>query len=176
MIPSSLGKSEHEDIAARLIEKARLAGQWVALSYKGLVDQIADEADLEVGCNDRLRKEYERQQEDRKIGRQVARFFKGAYSALRGRKRSPQSDPVQAIEADKKKLPFSVVRFQALYNQAGGDAIGIAVRGMEERGLLNVLEHDGGHVLEPTPKLAGTIYKSQEGLRARGINPPHTAT
>ncbi len=142
-----LGKVEHEDLAARFIEKAKENDGWVAVTYKKIAQDV--ERDMKAGH------EYARQMQARRrvqagLGYKLKKFF--------GR----EPDVPEVTKPEVRSDLASLLHFRL------GDTNGAlsgAINGMVSKGYLVVHEEDEDTVLEPTQRLAEIVYEAQ---RRRG--------
>ncbi len=163
IIPSTLGHSEHEDVAARLVEKSREAGRWVGVSYRTFMGEIADEVEEMYARDQRQREAFEASQKSR------PGFFQRLYRATMEKigVGTPAQEPVQKPLQEAEPQPpmaFSVLASQ-VYLSGSAQVVANELRGMEEQGYLSVVDHGGESILMPTKKMAEVIYRKQEAQR-----------
>jgi hypothetical protein len=160
LMPSTLGHSEHEDIGARLVEASREQGQWVGMAYSTLGNQLVGELEGMYADNEKRRAEMDKPRKGL-----LARAYEGAKSLLGGKQ--PVAETAQPeVEAEQPERPYSVLAFQLFTQGQNGPAIlGSEIRGMADKGYLDLVEQGDQTVLMPTQKFAETVYKAQQAQR-----------
>jgi len=150
-LPSTLGHSEHEDIAARLIEMAHQEGKWVGVAYPALMNELV--------------KEFQNQWQEVKVPKKTGLFGKKEEEV------HLQSKPAKEGE----EAPFSVLSsLPQMLQNAPNEVVAMVDQGLLQKkhfdGKFEFANADGEKktiegcdVLFPTEKMLQMIYDRQHG-------------
>ncbi len=170
-IPDALGHSEHEEIAARIIQMGRDEGKFVAPSYSALFTQVVEELKIMIASDkarcDKFEKKSTESVGDTRLSvwdrmKSVFGFKKPAEVVVEQGEAESGALLDSEIEEKAKRLPFSVI----IDSMRMGDNYILAneIRDMMAKGYLNLVSDNGLDYIEPTVKLMETIQKSQRRI------------
>ncbi len=152
-MPNTLGRSEYEDIGARLVEIARKQGQWVGVPYNYLAKQFVDELK-------ELIERKERAEMDKQEG-----IFARVYNCIKSLFGRKKQQVVETANPEAEKNPFSVLTVTLFYGNTGVGALYSEIRGMADEGYIDLVDQGSDVVLVPTRKFVETVYKAQKEQR-----------
>jgi hypothetical protein len=157
-IPNALGHSEHEDLAARIVRMGQAEGKFVAPSYRAIGEQVIGEIE------EAQKREAAQRARHEVPTKSLMQSIRGGLSRLMGKKTvaAPVQEDVQAEEES--QLPFSVLAFNCRFNP---QSLPAEIRGMIDKGYLNLVSKDDNDFLEPTEKLVEAILAAQKSRQER---------
>ncbi len=158
-IPNALGHSEHEDLAARIVRMGQAEGQFVAPSYRAIVEQVIGEIE-----ETQKREAAQSSKHAQAPTKSLMNSIRAGLSRLMGKNKVAPPVQKETPDTEETPLPFSVLAFQARMNP---HSLPNEIRGMIDQGYLKLVSKDGNDFLEPTEKLVETILSAQRSRQER---------
>ncbi|MAG47352.1 hypothetical protein CL617_02000 [archaeon] len=165
-MPSTLGHAEYEDIGARLVEAAKEQTQWVGMTYGALGKQIVSELEWIQTDNEKSREEFEKRSVEIEKSRKgiLGKTYEGLKTLLGVKQPVVETEQPKSeqSEVEQPKRPYSVLSLMLFMHGENGPArLGSEIRGMADKGYLDIVEQEDQTILVPTQKLVETIYEAQ---------------
>lgn len=163
IFPNTLGRSEYEELAARIVEKCQEKGEWCKIPLKTIRAEIVQ--DLAATLDDKVTEKVKKPKKGTlpKIKRALGL---GGYKHIEKEKPNPNKKRFEEMaleegaDPNRKPAAMSVLAAKLRLPFGGGPAmVDRKIKGMEKEGYIRIVE-EGEEAIKPTPKLVKELPRT----------------